>query len=199
MPPFKRPLVGTPRDPPKVTCEQVSQAKSDEGHLIAGYPEGGRLWRFMINCMDKTSSMSSEGLWDIRLLTNQHRVDSSDRERTWANIMGYSSLCRQQWMRWERNRMSNSGQRKMRRGGGGGSVSHWNNIWTLLWWWSGKPWNRWGRHRDMVQLKCVNNKRRNPGWQVKYNLMYSPLSLNGHLYKTDTSVKRTPRVGPRLS
>ena len=25
---------------------------------------------------------------------------------------------------------------------------------------------------------------------------YSQLSLNGHLYKTDTSVKRTPRVGP---
>ena len=25
---------------------------------------------------------------------------------------------------------------------------------------------------------------------------YSRLSLNGHLYKTDTSVKRTPRVGP---
>ena len=28
---------------------------------------------------------------------------------------------------------------------------------------------------------------------------YSRLSLNGHLYKTDTSVKRTPRVGPCLS
>ena len=26
-----------------------------------------------------------------------------------------------------------------------------------------------------------------------------PLSLNGHLYKTDTSLKRTPRVGPCLS
>ena len=25
--------------------------------------------------------------------------------------------------------------------------------------------------------------------------MYSRLSLNGHLYKTDTSVKQTPRVG----
>ena len=25
---------------------------------------------------------------------------------------------------------------------------------------------------------------------------YSQLSLNGHLFKTDTSVKRTPRVGP---
>ena len=30
-------------------------------------------------------------------------------------------------------------------------------------------------------------------------LYYSRLSLNGHLYKTDTSVKRTPRVGPCLS
>ena len=28
--------------------------------------------------------------------------------------------------------------------------------------------------------------------------MYSRLSLNRHLYKTDTSVKRTPRVGPCL-
>ena len=28
---------------------------------------------------------------------------------------------------------------------------------------------------------------------------YSRLPLNGHLYKTDTSVKRTPRVGPCLS
>ena len=27
---------------------------------------------------------------------------------------------------------------------------------------------------------------------------YSRLSFNGHLYKTDTSVKRTPRVGPCL-
>ena len=30
--------------------------------LIAGYPEGGRLLRFMINCMDKISSVSNEGL-----------------------------------------------------------------------------------------------------------------------------------------
>ena len=29
--------------------------------------------------------------------------------------------------------------------------------------------------------------------------VYSLLSLNGHLYKTDTSVKRTLRVGPCLS
>ena len=29
--------------------------------------------------------------------------------------------------------------------------------------------------------------------------VYSLLSLIGHLYKTDTSVKRTPRVGPCLS
>ena len=28
---------------------------------------------------------------------------------------------------------------------------------------------------------------------------YSRLSLNGHLYKTDTCVKRTPRVGSCLS
>ena len=29
--------------------------------------------------------------------------------------------------------------------------------------------------------------------------LYSRLSLNGHLYKTDTSVKQTHRVGPCLS
>ena len=29
--------------------------------------------------------------------------------------------------------------------------------------------------------------------------VYSQLSLDRHLYKTDTSVKRTPRVGPCLS
>ena len=51
----------------------------------------------MINCMDKISSMSNEGSLGIRLLTNQHRVASTDRERAWASIMGYSNLCRQQW------------------------------------------------------------------------------------------------------
>ena len=30
-------------------------------------------------------------------------------------------------------------------------------------------------------------------------VQYSQLSLNGHLYKTDTSIKPTPRVGPCLS
>ena len=29
--------------------------------------------------------------------------------------------------------------------------------------------------------------------------MYSQLSLNGHLYKTETSVKRIPRVGACFS
>ena len=33
----------------------------------------------------------------------------------------------------------------------------------------------------------------------KQQQIYGRLSLNGHLYKTDTSVKRTPRVGPCLS
>ena len=31
------------------------------------------------------------------------------------------------------------------------------------------------------------------------NSQYSRLSLNGHLYKMDTSLKRTPNVGPFLS
>ena len=34
---------------------------------------------------------------------------------------------------------------------------------------------------------------------ASWDLKYSRLSLNGHLYKTDTSLKRTPRVGPCLS
>ena len=29
-------------------------------------------------------------------------------------------------------------------------------------------------------------------------VLQSTLSVNGHLYKTDTSVKRTPRVSPRF-
>ena len=42
-------------------------------------------------------------------------------------------------------------------------------------------------------------------WSILSHLLYvkhwqySRLSLNGHLYKTDTSLKRTPRVGPCLS
>ena len=38
-------------------------------------------------------------------------------------------------------------------------------------------------------------------WLVdnKVAYQYSRLSLNGHLYKTDTSVKQTLRVGPCLS
>ena len=35
-------------------------------------------------------------------------------------------------------------------------------------------------------------------WHYQYN-NYSRLSLNGHLYKMDTSVKRTLGVGPCLS
>ena len=34
---------------------------------------------------------------------------------------------------------------------------------------------------------------------LKGKKVYSGLSLNGHLYKTNTSVKRTPRVGLCLS
>ena len=36
------------------------------------------------------------------------------------------------------------------------------------------------------------------GTLKKYELAHSRLSLNGHLYKTDTSVKRTPGDGPCL-
>ena len=47
---------------------------------------------------------------------------------------------------------------------------------------------------------CVNTTASHParrgGKPIPY---YSRLSPNGHLYKTDTSVKRTPRVGPCFS
>ena len=36
-------------------------------------------------------------------------------------------------------------------------------------------------------------------WPLVEARMYSRPSLNRHLYKTDTSLKRTPRVGPCLS
>ena len=44
-------------------------------------------------------------------------------------------------------------------------------------------------------------ERRTPRHELfKYSFdVYSRLSLNGHLYTTDTSVKRTLRVGPCLS
>ena len=55
------------------------------------------------------------------------------------------------------------------------------------------PHERWSRFREIFAF----GSRR----LVYYNvvlLRYSRLSLNGHLYKTNTSVKRTPRVGPCL-
>ena len=48
---------------------------------------------------------------------------------------------------------------------------------------------------DYLQTRTATKK-------VSENLFefeYSQLSLNGHLYKRDTSVKLTPRVGPCLS
>ena len=42
-----------------------------------------------------------------------------------------------------------------------------------------------------VESNCLKTKLY-PDFQFNY----SRLSLNGHLYKTDTSIKRTPRVGP---
>lgn len=119
---IQRPLVGYPES----NLWSGLPTKKEKGHLIAGYPEGGCLWRFMINCMDKISSVCTEGLWGIRLPSNQHRVDSTDRERTWASIMGYSSLCRQQWDAGGKKPKcllkSSRAEKK-----GGRSVSHWNN------------------------------------------------------------------------
>ena len=36
-------------------------------------------------------------------------------------------------------------------------------------------------------------------FDTRLKALYSGLSLNGHLYKTNIFVKRTPRVGPCLS
>ena len=47
-------------------------------------------------------------------------------------------------------------------------------------------------------LGSVNNVN-NVSRKQDFLLVYSRLSLNGHLYKTDTSVKQTRRVGPCLS
>ena len=54
-------------------------------------------------------------------------------------------------------------------------------------------------------LWCVfSNNRRYIIYGKKYGIEkrkneYSRLSLNGHLYKTDTSVQRTLKVGPYVS
>ena len=49
------------------------------------------------------------------------------------------------------------------------------------------------REWSILKRQIVSESSALTFWQ------YSRLSLNGHLYKTDTSVKRTPRVGPCLS
>ena len=54
-----------------------------------------------------------------------------------------------------------------------------------------KQWNL--VDTDFRPQKALNRKANTPAINI-----YSRLSLNGHLYKTDTSVKRTPRVGPYL-
>ena len=46
---------------------------------------------------------------------------------------------------------------------------------------------------------CVVHRPNRKQETKQQNDEYSQLSLNGHIYKTDTSVKRTPRVGPCLS
>ena len=66
--------------------------------------------------------------------------------------------------------------------------------------------------QDEVYILCVvvlleacdvtNNGRHLGCYQeleIRLKSRYSQLSLNGHLYKMHTSVKRTPRVGPCLS
>ena len=51
----------------------------------------------------------------------------------------------------------------------------------------------------MSQFLWLDFKLKSSENMTKKHMVYSRLSLNGHLYKTDTSVKRTPRVGPCLS
>ena len=56
-------------------------------------------------------------------------------------------------------------------------------------------WDNLTRHQDgFGQTKKISWLDQAISYQK-----YSRPSLNGHLYKTDTSVKRTPRVGPCLS
>ena len=59
--------------------------------------------------------------------------------------------------------------------------------------------------REVVLLEAcdVTNNGRHLGFyqelEIRLKSRYSQLSLNGHLYKMHTSVKRTPRAGPCLS
>ena len=52
---------------------------------------------------------------------------------------------------------------------------------------------------DIYDLLQVWNTKINFSLYYSTEVIYSQLSLNGHLYKTDASVKQTPRVGPCLS
>ena len=52
-------------------------------------------------------------------------------------------------------------------------------------------WLKVGTELKMIYF-CKKKER-------AYKSEYGRLSLNGHLYKTDTSVKRTPGVGPCFS
>ena len=53
----------------------------------------------------------------------------------------------------------------------------------------------------LSQLCCLlePSLAKAPALQVTGLRQYSQLFLNGHLYKTDTSLKWTPRAGPCLS
>ena len=59
---------------------------------------------------------------------------------------------------------------------------------------------KYGSMKNIV-LKDMNYEFKTIKKETSRPFEYSRLSLNGHLYKTDTSVKRarTPRVGPCLS
>ena len=88
------------------------------------------------------------------------------------------------------------------------SVLTWN-FWPTTWRWI--PWLRlWWRqsfrHQSPIlrlwrlqEFRCRHLQVVGTDhwvWRGKRIQYYSRLSLNGHLYKTDTSVKRTLRVGP---
>ena len=59
-----------------------------------------------------------------------------------------------------------------------------------------------GKRKLLVLFVCLANDKSCVHVYLSHpyvTRMYSRLSLNGHLCKKDASLKRTPRVGPRLS
>ena len=52
---------------------------------------------------------------------------------------------------------------------------------------------------ELERIATQNQGYYEGAFDTRLKALYSGLSRNGHLYKTNTSVKRTPRVGSCLS